>query len=153
MQVVKGNLFEAFRTGAVHAIAHCVNCQGVMGSGVALQVKNLYPTVYQEYVELLQEYKKVEESALGCCITSQVREGLVFNLFGQEDYGTNHRQLDYGAFADSLITIGLDLPEGSVVGMPYNIGCDRAGGDWEVVKELVSHFVEKEGIKVIFYQL
>ena len=27
---------------------------------------------------------------------------------------------------------------GLTVGIPYKMGCDRAGGDWEIVKELIA---------------
>ena len=41
-----GNLL----TAPQKCIAHQVNCQGVMGSGVAKAIKNEYPKVYKEYM-------------------------------------------------------------------------------------------------------
>ena len=32
-------------------ICHQVNCMGVMGAGVALQIKKVYPDVYNQYQE------------------------------------------------------------------------------------------------------
>ena len=40
---------DLFESGA-DMICHQVNCMGVMGSGVAKQVKERYPKVFEEYV-------------------------------------------------------------------------------------------------------
>lgn len=45
VKVVDGDLFS---TKAKY-ICHQVNCQGKMGSGVARQIREKYPTVYQWY--------------------------------------------------------------------------------------------------------
>ena len=39
---------DIFKSGA-DLICHQVNCQGVMGSGIAKQVREKYPKVYKEY--------------------------------------------------------------------------------------------------------
>ena len=41
----KGNLLDA----QTDVIAHQVNCQGVMGSGVAKQIKEKWPDVFKQY--------------------------------------------------------------------------------------------------------
>jgi O-acetyl-ADP-ribose deacetylase (regulator of RNase III) len=153
MRVVQGDLFEAFRLGVVDAIAHCVNCKGVMGSGVALQMKEIYPEVYRVYKDFVQDCISEGYVPLGESLEVHTQHGVVYNLFGQEYYGRDQRHLDYGALADSLIGMSVDLPEGTTVGFPYKIGCDRAGGNWEVVQEIIFHFLEREGINVVFYQL
>jgi O-acetyl-ADP-ribose deacetylase (regulator of RNase III) len=35
-------------------IAHQVNCMGIMGGGVALQVKKKYPEVFNKYLNLVE---------------------------------------------------------------------------------------------------
>ena len=50
MIYVKGNLLES----PVHIIAHQVNCLGIMGGGIALQIKNKWPKVFEEYKEFIE---------------------------------------------------------------------------------------------------
>ena len=45
---IEGNLFD---TNA-DMICHQANCQGRMGSGVALEVKQRYPEVFGSYFEI-----------------------------------------------------------------------------------------------------
>ena len=45
IKVINGDLFSS----TARFIVHQVNCQGKMGSGVALQVKQKFPHVYDEY--------------------------------------------------------------------------------------------------------
>ena len=53
MKVVTGNVLDS----NADVIIHQVNCQGVMGSGVAKQVKDRYPVVYEMYKAKCNEYK------------------------------------------------------------------------------------------------
>lgn len=45
INIIDGNLFDS----TARFIVHQVNCQGRMGSDVALQVKQRFPHVYDEY--------------------------------------------------------------------------------------------------------
>lgn len=53
MQVKIGNLFESKATTLVNT----VNCVGVMGKGIALDFKKMYPEMYDEYVELCDKHE------------------------------------------------------------------------------------------------
>ncbi len=44
-EIIEGNLFDT----DAKFICHQVNCMGKMGSGVALQVRQRFPHVYEEY--------------------------------------------------------------------------------------------------------
>ena len=50
---------DIFESGA-DVILHQVNCQGVMGSGIAKQVREKYPEVYQHYVSECKKYSPEE---------------------------------------------------------------------------------------------
>ena len=47
---------DIFDSGA-DIICHQVNCQGVMGSGLAKQIRERYPIVYEEYKKWCDESK------------------------------------------------------------------------------------------------
>lgn len=46
---------DIFKSGA-DIICHQVNCQGVMGSGIAKQVREKYPVVYRDYKRMCDIY-------------------------------------------------------------------------------------------------
>ena len=45
--IKEGNVFDS----DADIICHQVNCQGVMGSGVAKEVRERFPNVYEQYHE------------------------------------------------------------------------------------------------------
>lgn len=139
IKVIDGNVFLSDAT----FILHQVNCQGVMGSGVAKQVKNLYPNVYYEYKRKCNTTPI--KSLLGDAQFVETSRGYgtnfigVFNLFAQENFGRdNKRYTDYDALERSLEKVNrvcksFDLEYKPIVAVPYLMGCDRGGGDWNKV--------------------
>ena len=59
--IIDGDIFECNDD----AILHQVNCQGVMGSGVAKQVRERYPYVYKQYRQLCENAIEEGISLLG----------------------------------------------------------------------------------------
>lgn len=116
-------------------IAHQCNCKGVMGSGLALQVRNKYPFVYMQY----RETYLAGALTLGTTQFIQVSQDLyVANLLAQEGYGRDKQYTDTKALTQCL----KDLHQRSIewkldVYIPYGIGCGLGGGKWNVVSELI----------------
>ena len=157
IEIIQGDLLDAFDKGDVNIIAHCVNCQGVMGSGIAKSIKDRYPKVFNNYYQttLLYNQKRQNSPLLGVSQIVYLNNGrYIFNLFGQNAFG-NKRDLDYGAISRSLIRMADGIVEynieNCVIGFPYLMGCDRAGGDWTIVSEMIE-FIFKE-FEVKFYKL
>ena len=44
-----GDIFSPNRTGHECVVCHQVNCQGVMGAGLAAQIRRMFPGVYDDY--------------------------------------------------------------------------------------------------------
>ena len=59
--IINGDIFES----DADAILHQVNCQGKMGSGVARQVKERYPFVYELYKQACDNDKKCRPAGMG----------------------------------------------------------------------------------------
>lgn len=125
-------------------ICQQVNCQGVMGAGLAKQLRDKYPQVYEEYKEYIFA-RKVHYLAgskmLGLVNPVFIdKDLLILNIFGQDDYGTDKRYTDYGAlrkafeYIESVIAPSYNLP----VYIPYGIGCGLAGGDWSIVSMIIN---------------
>ncbi len=125
MKIIKGNILDV-KSGT---ICHQVNCQGAMGSGLALQIRNKWPQTYHDY---RRAYHR-EALFLGNVITSTVGPDLyVAHLCGQDRYGRKSGRVytDYVALAKCMrLVAAVDSP----VYIPYNMGCGLAGGDWGLV--------------------
>jgi len=152
---VKGDLLET----PCKYIAHGVNCQGVMGSGVARALYEKWPIVRESYYEWFKhstppptEHGPFSKPSNYLGITDYVDCGdkTVINCFIQEHYiprGPCH--LDYTALRhcfDSIVASKI-----KEVAIP-KIGCGLAGGDWENVKDIINE-ITGDKTKVIVYLL
>lgn len=123
---------DIFKSGA-DIICHQVNCKGVMGAGLAAEIRRRNPDVYDEYRKLCLE--KDRELLGGCLIV-----GNIANLFGQYGYGRERCYTDYGALQlafESLRGYGFQS-----IAIPYGIGCGLAGGEWAQVSWIIYHVFE-----------
>ena len=121
-------------------IVHGVNCQGVMGSGVAKAIRNKWPEVFKVYREL-----SVNEFYLGKTQIVKITEDpnlFVINCFTQKYYGSDGAlYADVQAVRETLgsalcYTLMFDLD----LYMP-RIGCGLGGLDWDTdVNPIVEEF-------------
>lgn len=160
MIVIKGNLLDT----PIKLIAHQVNCQGVMGGGVARQIKERYPEIYQNYKSKLESYvKKTGHRPLGLSFNLITADNThtIMNIFGQDFYGRDKQYTDYKAlfngFVDS-ITDYRDINKFSdnvqiPIAIPYNIGCGLAGGDWNIVENILKEIEVRYNVIFIAYKL
>jgi O-acetyl-ADP-ribose deacetylase (regulator of RNase III) len=68
-------------------IGHGVNCQGVMGSGVARALRDKYPHVYDSYVMFCQAHPTKSERLGLVDFVSIDTDLIVANMITQEFYG------------------------------------------------------------------
>ena len=120
----------------VDVIIHQTNCQGVMGAGIALQIKNMYPEVYTDYVNFCDTVNDTKK-LLGECLISETNSGkYVANIFGQDRFlPRGIRHTDYSAFEGALKFLKTWMLANNIktCGCPDHIGCALAGGDWDGV--------------------
>ena len=147
IKIIEGSLLNATED----LICHQVNCQGVMGSGVAKALTDRYPELkfqYQKYCE--REMRDCNPSTLlGNIyiyfpkIDSYERCLGIINLFGQNSYGRKGGSkdiifTDYTALEIAFIRLrDYAVPRGFSIAMPYNIGCGLANGSWAVVFAMI----------------
>ena len=134
-------------------IVHGCNAQGVMGSGVALGVKNTWPEVYADYRERWR--KTTEEGADGIVgmemgmaypVTVVDNKLVVWNAITQNLYGVGIRQVSYDAIVSCFELINSRVREykdyfPAEVHIP-KIGAARGGGNWEIIREIIEQTVE-----------
>lgn len=122
-------------------ICQQVNCQGVMGSGLAKQIRDKWPKVYEEY---RANYNSVgyDVLLLGRVTFTFISENLsVCNIFGQLNYGYDgKRYTDYGALKTAFDKIECSDFYEKELYFPYNFGCDRGGADWQIVSKMIDFY-------------
>lgn len=148
---VKGNLLDS----DCDYICHQVNCQGVMNSGIAKQIRERWPEVYWSYEDAYKNHLKYNEPLLGrideAMITCSTQS--VINMFAQRDYGYDGmRYTSYDAFIDCLNEIKMVVPKGYTIGFPKNIGCCRGGANWNVISTMITEVLGKD-FEVYIYEL
>ena len=119
-------------------LLHAVNCQGVMGSGIAKEIKERIPSAYENY----RESYATNDLKLGTITYSDEDTPWVVNMAAQEFYGTEKRHLNYGALAACLGQLALERFDSRPIIVPYLMGCGLAGGDWEIVEEMLDFFFD-----------
>lgn len=143
VKYVKGNLLDS----KCDYICHQVNCQGRMGSGIAKQIRERFPKVYEKYMKRYQDWCYDRTNPLlGTIDVVYVRDHnmLVINMYSQDKYGYDgKRYTSYDAFSDALHAIKREVPEGYTIGFPKYIGCGLGGGNWTIVSTMIEEILGK----------
>ena len=153
---IKGDLLET----DAPVIAHGCNCQGVMGSGVALQIKEKYPEVYN-YYKGIHERRGLELGEVQ--FVEHLNGKTVVNAMTQKYYGRDRTTVyvDYRAIRTCMkrianynydATIGHRSVGDMRIAMP-KIGSDRGGGDWGIIESIIEEELCDKGFGVYVYYL
>lgn len=129
-------------------IVHGCNAQGVMGSGVALGVKQTYPTAFADY----EWIHKTKGLALGIAYPVIINPDIViWNAITQNTFGPGKRQTSYDAVQTCFEQINWHIKEGGINNTAFSqpaeihiplIGAARGGGNWEIIREIIEQTVE-----------
>lgn len=142
---------DIFKSGA-DIICHQVNCQGVMGSGIAKQVREKYPIVYRDYKRMCDIY--APNALLGIAQFIET-DGApfkgIFNLFGQEKFGYDgKRYTDYVALYKCLEKVKEEtMGDKHTIAIPYLMGCYRGGGNWNVVYKMIEEIFDDSDCDIL----
>lgn len=155
------NLLEAPDLLGLNVICHQVNCQGVMGSGIAKQFREKWPVVYNDYKQFCEEKTKEHCGAtyklLGdiCMVkVDDFNNTFVANLFGQNYYGRDgKRYTSYDALETALIKLktwcmmnNKDKPV--KIGFPDHMGSTLGGGNWKIVESIIDAIFEDTDFEI-----
>lgn len=136
ISVVKGNLLNA----SEDIIAHQVNCQKKMNSGVAKAIREEWSIVFDRYCQTnprlgLVDFIHTDENKGGYYIA---------NMYSQDMYGYDGKQYtDYDAFRTCCKSIVKEcrltkcMGQKLSVAMPYKIASDRGGADWDKIMDIL----------------
>lgn len=132
---IKGNLLSSDCVIRCHQ----VNCRGVMGAGLAKQVKEKYPEVFGPYSDLCKALgnKLLGEVQFIACHDSTI----IANMFAQDGCGTQGIQTNMAALEECLDRLQIFAAKtGLKVGFPKYLGAGLAGGNWEKIEPLIKTY-------------
>lgn len=131
-------------------IAHGVNCQNKMGSGVAKALYSKFPEVKTEYHRWIEHQKKSyfdfePKHLLGQSCMVQDKDKEIFNCFTQLQYGYDGKKyVSYSAIIKCFEELVYFHNSGQLIDNKIaipKIGCGLAGGDWYIVEQLINEVV------------
>jgi O-acetyl-ADP-ribose deacetylase (regulator of RNase III) len=141
-------------------ICHQVNCQGVMGSGIAKSIREKWPEVYSQYKHFCNEHDRLACELYGGYENGPVGSDLllgktqkveindkqaVINMFSQLAYGYDgNRYTSYDAFYNCLCEIILHAKLGSRIGFPHGIGSVRGGANWNIILKMIEEVLGED---------
>jgi O-acetyl-ADP-ribose deacetylase (regulator of RNase III) len=130
IEYVKGDLLASRES----VIAHGCNAQGVMGSGIAKSIRDMYPTAYSDYRAVYEA--QGNKLHLGQIVTTRTLERTILNIISQEYYGRNPNvvYVSYDAIKKAILRIN----EMGYVRVAFpKIGAGLANGNWETISEII----------------
>lgn len=153
MKTINKCIIQAFIDNEIDVLVHQVNCQGVMGAGIAKEIVKVFPSHYQYY-------KQQEMFLSNHMIDTLSSNQHIVGLFAQDKVGTYQVQTNVAAFAVALTDAVNELIEGSphnlpiTIGFPYKIGCGLAGGSWDTISLILEDMSKlvPENITFVIYK-
>ena len=147
-------LNENIRETHCTLIAHGVNAQGVMGSGVAKVLSDKCPEVKTSYINYCKLYSR-PNMLLGKVQIAHLNDGKtkVANCFTQQNYGKDGQvYLNYEALQECIESLyDYAIENGHKEIAISRIGCGLAGGDWEIVKSMLTFNIRQNLIVNVYY--
>lgn len=132
-------------------IVQQVNCQNVMGSGLAKALYTKWPVVKTEYHKYCDKFTTPYD-LMGKVQYVSIGDGrYVANVFAQLNYGRCRHicYTSYSHFETCLRSIA-DRCRSKTIAIPHGIGCGLANGKWEIVSDLIHLYLEN--LDVVIYK-
>ena len=159
LNIIKKDLIKAFKENEINVIIQQCNCFNTQGSGLAKNIRQEYPEVYNVDAATIKGYR----SKLGTFTHAVINRenispvGYIINLYGQYAYGGKELQTDYEAQRKGLKSIAEFLyKQGTLetikIGVPL-LGCGLANGDWSIVEQIIQEELIDKGFTVFVYNI
>lgn len=142
MKIINGNLIDVIKNGECNVALHVANCKHTMGGGVARALREEFPIVYETDLKTQKnDYNKLGTNSYAQLnIHPKMDLSVVVNMYAQYNFGGDQRNLDYTAFEMCIKKVANQFSD-QIIAYPFLMGCDRAGGDWEIVSKIIhAHF-------------
>ena len=154
---VSGNLFTY---DGLEAICHGCNCKGLMGAGIAKEIKEKFPKMHRYYQDMCAEGEfilgsvfmahKFDTSAPYVEEIQQSGFSTIYNLATQNHPGP---YASLKAIKDSVTTMIDDAEQSGIktIGVP-RLGAGIGGLDWNNVKRLLEELGNATPVELIVFE-
>lgn len=162
MNEVKGNLLEKALLGEFNVIIHGCNCFNTMGAGIAAQIKEVFGMNY--YIDQQTQKGDVEKLGTidyvhyeGSFVGDNKLDLFVVNAYTQYKCWGEGRKVDYDAVRMCFRAVAEEFSGGARVhgdikiGYPM-IGAGLAGGDWDVIKQIIDEELDGFDHTVVIFE-
>lgn len=132
IKFVEGNFFDHSADIRVNT----VNCVGVMGAGVALQFKNKYPAMFEDY-ELQCRLKILRPGSPHVWRSNEIfSEDITIINFPTKDHWKNPSKYEYVESGLVWLRNYLMSRPNTTITLPA-LGCGHGGLEWDKVKKMI----------------
>jgi O-acetyl-ADP-ribose deacetylase (regulator of RNase III) len=154
---IDGDLVALAKEGKFDIIAHGCNCFCTQKQGIAWQMSKHFDTNNPQKYKLedpfhykgnIDKLGRIESYAYYMYPKKKNRLD-VFNFYTQYFYGTTQKHLNYAALELCLYKLD-QWSTDKHIGLPQ-IGCGLAGGDWNIVKEIIQKIIKNNNVTVVIY--
>lgn len=133
-------------------IVHGCNAQGVMGSGVAKQLRATYPDIFTDYKALIDAFNKCGHPPLGRVAWSDISVDLVIaNAITQDFYGRDDKKyVSYDAL-DAAFQRVASFAKASdcTIHIPFLIGAGLGGGNANIIQRIIEE--NTQDLEVVYH--
>lgn len=128
-------------------IVHGCNSHGIMGSGIARQIKEKYPQCFRSYQSHCNSV--IREKLLGSVLDYPVENKnlVICNAITQQDFGGDGKQyVSYRAIHTAFQKI-LKTAQFYNLDVHYPlIGAGLGGGNWSIISDIISSILDSSGV-------
>lgn len=145
---IQGDLFAALEKAKADwiVIPHvCNNCHG-WGAGFVVPLGKHFPEAKKSYLTTEKEYMRLGDTQI-VEVEKNNKTFWIANMIAQDGFKTENKErpLNYGALVKSMYQVRDDIEEAQTdhwhekdpTIVTVRFGSDLAGGDWNIIRELV----------------
>jgi O-acetyl-ADP-ribose deacetylase (regulator of RNase III) len=153
IQYLKGDATRPRGTSA-RIIVQVVNDKAITwGKGFSVAVRKKWPEAHKDFTRWVFEHRP--EFKIGNVHVTKLEDSVeLISLVAQHGYGPSlFPRIQYSALETCLSRVAAQAQQtGASVHMP-RIGCGEAGGDWNIVSELIDETLCRHNVPVTVYDL
>lgn len=149
IKIVKGDLIDFAQRGRYNAVFHGCNCQNKFGRGVALKIRDAFPSAYDADCRT----KKGDPDKLGSYSHSNIilkdsHHFVIYNLYTQLFYGSNgYAEVCALKSCFNMLLASWRLKD-KKVGMPF-IGCGLGKMDRSTFMHIINKYEQYADIEIV----
>lgn len=141
VRFVRGDIFLS----RAQTLAHGCNARGRMGAGIALEIRNRFPSMFEEYRRRCHR----GELQPGAVYLEKGTSPWILNLITQDT--TGGAQLDHVERCVRWIAVNWEIERITSVAMP-RIGSGLGGLPWDGVRSLIEEVLDPPALQVWVYE-